>query len=57
MKSKGKTYKSHYATILAWDRKDKKEKDGKDKRFSGSHHERVPKQYESPEELRAFLDD
>ena len=34
-----------------------KEKDGKDKRFSGSHHERVPKQYESTEELRAFLDD
>ena len=28
MASKGKQYKSHYATILTWARKDEKEKNG-----------------------------
>ena len=35
MKSKGKRYKSHYATILDWARRDAKKSDGKPKGPNG----------------------
>lgn len=45
---KGYKYKNHYAVILAWDRKDNKEKE------SGTHrrnHRTLPQHYTRPEDL------
>ena len=36
MRSKGKIYKDHYATILAWDRKNKKDKPEQQNKFAGA---------------------
>jgi len=48
--SKGDKYKNHYATILNWDKRDKKEgSHGADRGHPGSR--RLPAKYRSPEEI------
>jgi len=50
MASKGYKYKSHYATILSWDRRDKKEADGKNRTDGKTKPGRLPTHYLTPEE-------
>lgn len=49
MQSQGKTYKDHYATVLAWDRRDEKEKQGGTHRGS-SRAIRPRESYTQPDE-------
>ncbi len=54
--SKGDKYKNHYATILSWEKKDRKEaKGGENRRHPGSR--RLPTTYRSPEEIYGGKDD
>ena len=50
IESKGYKYKSHYATILAWDKRDRKEvRDGTNRGNTSSR--RLPQTYRTPDEI------
>jgi hypothetical protein len=50
MKSKGKTYKDHYATILSWARKEQRENDAKPKPVEPKRYREFQREeYEKPD--------